>query len=325
MSAYAIGVDLGGTSIKAALVERAAGIVRSAEFSTGAERGVEHVLSQLEAAVRSMLANGPGHPIQGVGIGAPGTIDLARTTLIHPPNIPGWGRVNLCEVLGARLNGALRVLLENDANAAALGSAYYGAGQPYRDFIMVTLGTGVGGAIVAGRKLFRGTTGAAGEIGHMSICYDGPKDRAGIAGSIEAYLGQHFLTAHAREQLKSRPGNLLYQLAGNDLSQLTPALLSAAAEQGDEAAKAVLRWAGHKLGCVLGSCVHLLDIRVVIVGGGVSQAGVHLLDPARKSILACTKDGMREGVTIVRETLGNEAGTLGAASLVFESTGAVDS
>ena len=252
----------------------------------------------------------------GLGIGAPGTIDAEQTRLIHPPKIPGWDDVDLKSVLKSRLGQELHVVVENDANAAAMGSLRYGAGRPYDHFIMVTLGTGVGGAIVFNKKLFRGASGAAGEIGHMTISHDGPADRAGVRGAIEAFIGQQYLTAYARDRLSEFPDSVLHAEVG--LQNLTPRLIAEAAVQGDEGATDVLQWAGHKLGCVLGSCVNLLDIRAIIVGGGISAAGDLILEPARAAIVSYIKPGMQEDVVVLRETLGNEAGMLGAASLVFE-------
>ena len=318
MAAYAIGVDLGGTGIKAALVERAAGIVAVTRRATGASQGPAHVLNQITQAAAAMMDAVPEGQAAGIGIGAPGTVNLERTTLIHPPNIHGWDRINLRTALRERLACDMPVVVENDANAAALGSAHYGAGRPHDAFIMVTLGTGVGGSIIVDKKVFRGTTGAAGEIGHMTIDYAGPKDRAGVAGAIEAYIGHEYLSAHARMQLQTHCDSKLRAAAGPDFSALTPALLSDFAEKGDDVAIGVLNWAGHKLGCVLGACINLLDIRVVIVGGGVSKAGAHILAPARAAVLRYIKPGMRECVMILQETLGNEAGMLGAAHLVFE-------
>ena len=178
---------------------------------------------------------------------------------------------------------------------------------------MVTLGTGVGGAIIHDSRIFRGTTGAAGELGHMTIDFDGPKDGAGVAGAIEAYLGQKYLSRYAEEQLMHQSASLLF-----GKSQLSPADVAMAANQGDPGAMAVLDWAGHKLGCVLGSCLNLLDIRVFVVGGGVSAAGDLILEPARRAILNYVKPGMHAGVQILQETRGNEVGTLGAASLLFD-------
>ena len=316
---YAVGVDLGGTNLKVALVERTAGIVRQARLPSDAEHGPLRVLDRVAEGVAAMA---DGHDVVGVGVGAPGAVSLDRTTVTKPPNFPGWDTVHLPDALGRRLAAAGAppagaVLVENDANVAGLGSAFYGAGRPFPSFVMVTLGTGVGGAIIVDGRLFRGTTGAAGEIGHMSIDYEGPHSRAGVAGAIEAYLGQRFLSRHARYQLLSRETSL-HQTSGHDLCDVTPQRLHASAVAGDPAAREVLAWAGHKLGVLMGSVVNLLDIRTFVVGGGVSQAGDWLLDPARQSLARSVMPSMAEGVQIVRETRGNDVALLGAARLVFE-------
>ncbi len=310
----AIGIDLGGTYIKAALVHKAFGLVKTNSVETGADLGKDHVLSQIEAAVKPLMrCRGR---ISGIGIGAPGSIDLDRKMLIHPPNMPGWGVVDLRQALKKRMGRRINVFVENDANAAALGSGRYGAARNHDHYIMVTLGTGVGGAIVFNKRIFRGETGAAGEIGHISIDYSGPPDQAGVNGAIEAYLGQRFLTGHAREQLEQYPDSMLYVAPG--LENLTPATITEAAMNKDPGAIAVLEWAGQKLGCVLGGIVNLLDIRTIVIGGGVSKAGDMLLKPARDVILSYIKPGMHEDVNVIQETLGNEAGMLGAACLVFD-------
>ena len=313
---YAVGVDLGGTNLKVALVERDAGILRQSSLPSEAHAGPERVLDRIEQGVREIS---DGYRVQGIGIGAPGVVSLDRSTVSKPPNFPGWDTVHLPNRLAERLDARLHrpILVENDANVAGLGSAYYGAGVPYDSFVMVTLGTGVGGAIIVDGRLFRGTTGAAGEIGHMSIDYEGPYSRAGVAGAIEAYLGQKFLSNHARYQLLARDTGL-HQTAGHDLSEMTPEHLHEAAEAGDEGAREVLAWAGHKLGVLMASIVNLLDIRTFVVGGGVSQAGSFLFDPARQALLRSVMPSMSDGVQIVRETRGNDVALLGAARLVFE-------
>jgi len=310
----AIGIDLGGTNIKAALVHKAFGLVQTSSVETGADQGKDHVLSQIELAVKPLMKR--KQRINGIGIGAPGSIDLDRKTLANPANMPGWGVVNLQKELKKRLGKRLDIFVENDANAAALGSGRYGAARGHEHYIMITLGTGVGGAIVFNKRIFRGETGAAGEIGHVSIDYDGPPALTGINGAIEAYLGQRFLTGHAREQLVEYPQSMLHVAPG--LENLTPATITEAALNGDQGAIAVLQWAGRKLGCVLGSIVNLLDIHTIVIGGGVSKAGDLLLKPTRKGIQTHVIPSLQGQVSIVQETLGNEAGMLGAACLVFD-------
>lgn len=315
---FAIGVDLGGTMIKAALVERDRGFVKESDTETEAEYGPDHVLDRIAEVVASIQESASDYPISGVGIGAPGIIDWERTSVIYPPNLPGWEIVNLRHELDRRLGGDLPVFVENDANLAGLGSAYYGAGRPHASFIMITLGTGVGGAIIYNDQIFRGTNGAAGEIGHTSIDFEGPVDRYGIGGAIEAYLGQKFLSHYGRYKLLTRHESSIHEMAGEDLKDLTPLMLFEAARDGDEPAREILDWAGHKLGVALGSAVNLLDIRKIVVGGGLSAAGDFILEPARRSIQDYVMPDHRGNVEIIRETLGNEAGILGAAHLVFQ-------
>ena len=318
MECYAVGVDLGGTMIKAALVERDGGIAEEITCLTDAELGPASVLDRIADLVRQLHSRAPVGTFMGVGVGAPGAINWERTAVLYPPNLPGWGVVNLRDELCNRLGSTTHVFVENDANLAGLGSAFYSAGRPHDSFIMITLGTGVGGAIIYRNRIFRGTTGAAGEIGHLSIDYEGPMDRHGIAGAIEAYLGQRFLSRHARYRLLSQSESLIHGMAKPDLSDITPLMLFRAAERGDQASIDVLAWAGHKLGCALASAINLLDIRKVVVGGGVSAAGSFILEPARHALLSQVMPGSREGVELIQETLGNQVGMLGAARLVFE-------
>jgi glucokinase len=316
---FAIGVDLGATNLKVGLVHRTRGVVRRSRAKTVPEDGPSSILDRMANAIdetRRVLPEGT--PFAGVGVGAPGSVSLDRTTVVSPPNLQGWDCVDVAAELRARLahfDGP--VLVENDANVAGLGSAFYGAGLPYHSFIMATLGTGVGGAILVNKRLFRGATGAAGELGHVTIDYEGPYARSGVAGAVEAYLGQHFLSRHARYQLLTRETSLR-DAAGADLDQINPRKLHLAAEAGDPAAREVLAWAGHKLGAALGSAVNLLDIRKIVVGGGVSAAGELLLGPARDALRRFVLPGMQGGLELVRETLGNEVALLGAARLVFE-------
>ncbi|MFB6248690.1 MAG: ROK family protein [Salinibacter sp.] len=317
MSSYAIGIDLGGTNLKAALVHKTDGIVELTKRPTEADQGPEHVVDRIADLAGHIIDGTPG-PVTGIGIGSPGPINWERTTVTRPPNLPGWESVDLSAELQARLGREMRVVVENDANVAALGSAFYGAGEAHDSFIMITLGTGVGGAVIYRNKIFRGSTGGAAEIGHMTIDYEGPYANSGVAGAIEGYIGQSFLSAHARDRLVNYPESRIHDLVDGDLDRLTPRVLHDAAREGDEAAQDILAWAGHKLGCVLGSAVNLLDIRTVVVGGGVSAAGDFILDPAREALPDYVMPGLRSDLTILREVLGNEVSMLGAARLAIE-------
>ena len=318
MSSYAVGVDLGGTNLKAALVDSEKGILARTNRPTEAKKGPEHVEELIGSIVADMIDASPSGSVDGVGIGAPGAVNWDRTTVTKPPNFEGWKSVNLRSALQSRLDSSLAVIVENDANVAALGSAFHGAGQNIDSFVMVTLGTGVGGGIIYQNKIFRGSTGGAGEIGHMTIDYEGPFANSGVSGAIEGYLGQEFLVEHTRDRLVNYPNSTIRTLVDGNLDEITPRVLYEAANQGDDLAQTILAWAGHKLGCVLGSAVNLLDIRTIVVGGGVSGAGDYILDPARDVLPRFVTPGLRDNLHILQEELGNDVSLLGAARLVFE-------
>lgn len=318
MSAHAVGIDLGGTNLKGALVERHEGLLERIERPTNASEGPEHIVGQIGALVETLMGFTSNNSIAGIGIGAPGAVNWDRTTVSRPPNFPGWDSVNLRSALRSHLGRDLPVVVENDANVAALGSAFHGSGQPFDSFIMVTLGTGVGGGIIYQNKIFRGSTGGAGEIGHMTIDYEGPYANSGVAGAIEGYVGQKFLAEHARDRLVNHPDSAISDIVNGDTEQITPRTLSRAADQGDDLARDVLEWAGHKLGCVLGSAVNLLDLRTIVVGGGVSAAGDYILEPARNVLPRFVVPGLRSNLRLLREDRGNEVNLLGAARLAFE-------
>jgi glucokinase len=317
-TSHAIGIDLGGTHLRAARVKRGQGLLEQAQTDTEAVQGPSHILDRMADLARQMLRAAPSDEVAGLGIGSPGAINWERTTVSSPPNLPGWAEIDVRAALRERLGRpGLPVIVENDANVAALGSAFYGAGRPYDSFLMATLGTGVGGAIIYRDCLFRGTTGGAGEFGHVSIDFEGPVARSGVAGAIEAYLGQRFLSRHARDRLIARD-TVLHERTTGDLEGLTPKMLFEAAEDGDDAAREVWAWAGERLGRALGSAVNLLDIRTVIVGGGVAAAGDYLLEPARRALRQSVVAGLQEGLRLEREPLGNDVALLGAAQLAFQ-------
>lgn len=315
-SRLAVGIDLGGTSIKAGLVSEEDGLIGERSVITDAEEGSERVLDQIAELAGGFRREHPD--ILGIGLGFPGAVNWERTEAIKPVNITGWDRVDVSAALNRRLEADLDILVENDANAAALGSCQFGAGRHFDSFIMVTLGTGVGGAIIYHNRIFRGATGSAGEIGHMTIDFKGPLARSGVPGAIEAYLGQRFLSRHARYQLMNEKDSLVHGMAGNDLLDMSPKILHEAALLGDEGSKEILDWAGNKLGIVLGSAVNLLDIRKIVVGGGISAAGDFILNAARESLVEFTTPALREGLEIVQEPGGNDMGMLGAAHLIFQ-------
>ncbi len=310
-----IGIDLGGTNIKAAIVDKQKGFLQTTSIPTHADLGKEHVFDRIAMAVGDLLEEHPVTPV-GIGMGLPGMVSLDRKTVKNPPNLPGWKVENVADEITRRTG--YRCVIENDANLAALGSAFFGVGKTFDDFIMITLGTGVGGGIIIDKKIYRGTNGMAGELGHVIINYHGPLSNSNTRGGIEAYLGQRFLSRFAADTIRQQPENPLYRKFHKNFDKLEPVDLYHAAESGNELAIDILRQSGEKLGYAIVNYIHILDIRKIVVSGGVAKAGKWILEPARKTAEKLLMPPFIEGFDIIYESLGNDAALLGAASLAFE-------
>lgn len=311
----AIAIDLGGTNIKTALVDRKKGFIHNISIPTHAELGKDHVFDRIAMAINELMEEYDVKPI-GVGMGLPGMVALDRRTVKNPPNLPGWKIENVSDEIRKRTG--YDCIIENDANLAALGSARFGVGKSMNDLIMITLGTGVGGGIIINNKIYRGTTGAAGELGHVIINYHGPLSNSNTRGGIEAYLGQRFLSRFAADTIRPHTENPLYTKFHQNFEKLEPVDLYDAAKNGNELAIDILQKTGEKLGYAIVNYVHILDIRKIVVSGGVAKAGKWILDPARKTAAKYLMPPFLEDFEIIYESLGNEAALLGAASLAFD-------
>lgn len=312
----AVGIDLGGTNIKAALIDNQQGIFKKTEVPTEADKGPGHVLDNIAKGILELKDQSDGE-LHGVGIGSPGAISMDRTTVQDPPNLPGWTTVNVHDEILKRTN--LSCLVENDANLAALGSSRFGAGKNFNDMIMLTLGTGVGGGIIINRHLYRGSTGGAAELGHVIIDYNGPESNSPAKGGIEAYLGQRFLSRRGSKLIEKYPDNPLYKQFNGNFESMEPVDLYNAAEDGNELAQQILHDAGRMLGYALVNYIHILDIRKIVLGGGVSNAGDWIIQPAREYALERLMVPFHSDFEILHEKLGNQAALMGAASLAFEN------
>lgn len=326
--AWAIGIDLGGTAVKIALIDRHSGIADHERHATRLDDGPEGVVEQIAALAcasyhRGVDRFGPDS-FAGVGLGAPGGVDSTRGILSYPPNLPGWTRYPLRDALRKTLEqkglSLPALMVDNDANAAALGEAYFGAGQTFSDFMLVTLGTGVGGGIILNRSLYRGSHGTAGEIGFMTIDYRGQSVHAGVRGTLEGLIGKEKIVTLAKERYHEHSRRLWSpQHHGEDLSLLSPRTLEHAAHSGDGIAMSIWREVGSILGVGLAGAVALLDIRKFVIGGGISAVGDLVIVPALDRIRHSTLPSMHDDLEVIRASLGNDAGVYGAAALCFES------
>ncbi len=311
---YAVGVDLGGTNIKVGLVSQSGKIVRKTSVETKAEEGPDAVISQMKKGINQILAKNKKE-ITGIGIGAAGVVTVKKGIVENPPNIPGWGKVKLGEIIKKEFN--INVHVENDANAAAIGEMIFGNGRKLHSFVMVTLGTGVGGGIIINRKLFRGEFGAAGEVGHTTIEYGGPKCNCGSFGCVEAFIGNSYLINIVKKSLPEHPDSLIWKIIKNDLELLSPITIQDAMEHGDSFAQSIVNDMGLHLGSALTSVSNLLDISTFIIGGGVAGFGEPLFDAISKTIKMRVLTPLRKRVKVLPAKLKNNAGIKGASALVF--------
>jgi glucokinase len=310
----AVAVDLGGTNIKAAIVDKEKGIIEQTSTPTHAELGRDHLLDRISATIKDLVSR---HEVIGVGMGLPGMVNIEQTIVRNPPNLPGWETVQAAEEISKRTNLSCRI--ENDANIAALGSLHFGVGQQYNDFIIITLGTGVGGGIIINKKLYKGTNGMAGELGHVILDYHGPLSNSVTRGTVEAYLGQKFLSRFATDLIMQQTNNPLYSKFHKDFDKLEPVDLTMEADEGNELAIEILRKSGERLGYAIINYTHMLDIRKYVLSGGVSRAGDWLFEPAREIIKKHMMLPFQEDLELVYEDLGNDSALLGAAGLAFDS------
>lgn len=316
----AIGIDIGATTIKGGVVDAAERKILSQKtVDTLALEGPDKVLKQLFQIINELLKEFKRDEFVGIGIGAPGIVEQVSGIVKNPPNFSGWTDVSLGDLVQKGFK--LPVVVENDANAAALGEANFGAGVGRKDFLFVIWGTGVGGGIILDGKIYRGPKGGAGEIGHTTIDYNGPLCNCGNRGCIESYIGQRYMSERTRYKLqhlpKDAPSSRIIQLVKSNLELIEPYIISIAAEQGDQFAKDIFLEAGNLLGVALASIFNVLDLRIAIIGGGISAAGNYVFDEIKKSAQSRVLKSIKPEIEIIPAKLGNTAGLLGAASLVM--------
>ncbi len=303
------GVDVGGTKIAGAVVDTEGKVLEEHRVESPATD-----TEAIEVAIADLVTElGSRHRIEAVGVGAAGYISASRSVVMFAPNL-AWRDVDLKAELEERVD--VPVVVENDANAAAWGEFRFGAAADADDLLLVTVGTGVGGGIVLDGELFRGSFGAAAEIGHIRVVPDGRQCGCGRLGCLEQYGSGSALVKAAREEAHTPAAAALLAAAGGDPEKIAGPMITELAQQGDPFARAKLAEIGRWLGAGIASLAAVLDPAVVVIGGGVSDAGDLLLDPIREGFRdLLTAREYRPEAEIRLATLGNRAGMIGAADL----------
>jgi glucokinase len=341
MPNFSIGVDLGGTNLRIAAVDEQGHLLEKITLGTKVALGKDQVIRNMSSAILSLSAKHQSAGLLlGIGIGVPGIIDMKTGMLRESPNLPGWAGSPVRAEIEHRLR--TRVVLENDANAAALGESWLGAARDAEDMAMLTLGTGVGGGLVLGRQIWHGMTGMAGEFGHITVDPEGVPCPCGNRGCLERYASATGVVRMAREAIATGVAPGLSRAASSDPEFSAKAVYNLAI-QGDQEAKKIFRRVGHALGIALADLVNTLNLPMYVVGGGVSSAWeafspVVFEELRRRSMVyaatappsaqddgqgasAQVEPGGPTRTIITRALLGSDAGLYGAARLPMASAG----
>lgn len=312
-----IGIDVGGTNVKIALVDDNGKIIYSNSVPTYAKMGYEYTVNNIKQAIRDLMkeTNTTTSDIEGIGFDFPGQVDCKTGVVKLAPNIPGWVNVPIAQMIEDEFHIPTRI--DNDVRCAALGELKFGAGKGCENFICITVGTGIGSGIVINSKVVRGATNAAGELGHIKLQMNGgPICGCGDTGCLEAFASGPAIVAMAQEYIKGGKSTKFREMAAAEGGEITPYMVAKAAEEGDPVAKRIFEIVGEYIGIGLTSVINLLNPEKVIIGGGVAESGELLLAPIRKTIKERAMVVAGNAVEIVPAQLGNSAGVIGASMLI---------
>jgi len=316
---YYLGVDLGGTNIAAGVVDEHFRIIAKHSIPTLAGRSVDEISSDLAKVSRHVISQA-GLKVSDFtswGIGMPSCLNPKTGRLVHSNNM-GWRNVLILDTLGKYLD--LPIIIENDANCAALGESLNGAARDFDNAVLITLGTGVGGGLILDRKIYSGADHMGGELGHIKMVCNGTTCTCGQKGCFEAYASATALIRQTQEAMKRNPKSIMNELSGG-LDKVTGRTAFDAARKGDAAALGVVDQYAEYIACGLSSLITIFRPEVIIIGGGISNEGGYLLDRINDKILVNTFGALECGVpSVIKAQLGNDAGIIGAAMLELCST-----
>jgi len=312
MAAPIVGIDLGGTQIRAVLATPDGTILARVAAPTAPHEGQNAVVERIANAARQVIRQAGGQPPRGVGVGSAGAVDPASGVVLSAPNLH-WSQVPLRALLQDELG--LPVVVGNDANAAALAEHRFGAGRGTTDLIYLTISTGIGAGIISGGRLLLGQRGLAGEVGHTTINPDGPACPCGNRGCLEAVASGPALGAAAVARMAAGEPSRILALAQGDPRQVTAQVVGRAAAGGDALALDLVERTGQAIGIGLVNLIHILAPHVILIGGGVAQIGAPLFAAIRATVSERAMACFRQGLRIEPAALGSDVGVLGAIAL----------
>ncbi|MCS7299126.1 MAG: ROK family protein [Spirochaetia bacterium] len=301
-----VGIDLGGTNIKAGMIDDEGMIVSSLSIPTEANQGWDKVISNIKKILKDLVSD----RVKAIGIGIPGPVDFERGIIKEMPAIPGAKNVEIAKEIQSDFKKP--TFVDNDANNFALGEVVFGVAKGKKYVIGITLGTGIGGGIVIDGRLYRGSRNYAGEVGHMVISPNGQQCNCGKFGCWEAYGSA---TAIIRNALSSKKRDINSKLNDYPSEKIDAKLVIELSKEGDEFCSGIAQNAFFYIGIGIASLVNILNPEMVVIGGGVSLAGEYLIKTVRRVAFENILPPLREGLEIALSRFGNNAGMLGAAGL----------
>ncbi len=315
-AAYVLGVDMGANHMLALVTDLEGNKIAEYQTEFSVEKGPEVGLPILNNLIHNILAEqASSHKkILGIGLAVTGPLDTSTGTVVNPPIMPGWSKFPLKRYLNDEFR--LPLLIDNDANLGALGEKWRGAGLGYSNLAYVKIGTGIGCGLILDGKLYRGATGSAGEIGHITITRDGPPCRCGSFGCLESMAGSTAIINRVKLAIQAGRETILNRWNGT--GNITVNSIGEAAKTGDKLATEVLTDAGRYIGVALANLVNLFNPGLIILGGGVATVGEALLDPLKQTVKERSLIASYKDTSIVIGTLGREAVAIGAATLVLQ-------
>lgn len=317
MKEYYLGLDLGGTKILAGLADSEGNIIKRSRRDTEADLGEDKIIENMIATIEDVLdkTGVSKDEVKTLGIGSPGPLDSKKGIIIENANLP-WKNVPLVERIESALG--IKTLLQNDANAAALGEKWFGAGKNVDNMVYITISTGIGGGAIINKELFTGVNDNACEIGHTVIDPSGPLCGCGNHGCLEAFSSGTSIAKRAREAAAAGQSKEMLDLADNIVEDIDAVICAQAAYQGDQVAKDIFKNAGYHLGIGLGNVVNTFNTEMIILGGGVMKASDLFLDEAIKTMEDISLAGSLEMLTVKEAELGSDIGLMGAIAVAME-------
>ncbi|OEG61932.1 MAG: transcriptional regulator [Halanaerobium sp. MDAL1] len=317
MKEYYLGLDLGGTKILTGLADSEGKIIARSRRDTEADLGEDKIIENMIATIEDVLEKTEvtKEQIITLGIGSPGPLDSKKGIIIENANLP-WKNVPLVERMESALG--IKTLLQNDANAAALGEKWFGAGKNVENMVYITISTGIGGGAIINKELFTGVNDNACEIGHTVIDPNGPLCGCGNHGCLEAFASGTSIGKRAREAAAAGQSKEMLELADNIVEDIDAVICAQAAHQGDQVAKDIFKNAGYHLGIGMGNVVNTFNTEMIILGGGVMKASDLFLDEAIKTMEDISLAGSLEMVTVKEAELGSDIGLKGAIAVAME-------